>query len=380
MLKPQPPQPAHPFRFFDNREKYLLFVTTTSEKQAIAERVGKELRHLEPRSPALRLFDAGMGDGTVLMRVLRHMHRLYPTVPLLVVGKEISLEDVRLSLEKLPDRFHEHPQLVAVVTNMYYFEATGLMPKSSRAAEMLNWHEIALRGDSAHEFDAQIQALQPLLADGWKTRPSPKTGNPTYQRPSVVVLYREDQRYVLDRIIPQAGTAEGRYDLVIASQPYRARLPVDMKVSYVLGPMVRCLAPGGRMITIQSTGRDPGMEIIRAVWPQADPFRSPRQVLVAALKKRMSDTLPELRYIAGAEAKAEFRYSLHTLPEEVSSTIGTSTLLAAWNAAVYVAQIDDERLVGALGGGTYLEATEDVLKRHGGLWFLDESFVVVRPA
>jgi hypothetical protein len=374
----QPPSPEHPFRFFDNREKYLLFVSTTSEKQAIAARVGRELEHLRPRPPALRLFDAGMGDGTVLMRVLRHLHRLYPTVPFLVVGKEISLEDVRMSLEKLPDRFHEHPQMVAVVTNMYYFEATGLRPKSRGAAEPLNWHEIALEGDSAHAFDAQIQALQPLLAGGWQTRPSPKTGNPNYVRPSVLVLYRKDQEYVLDRIVPQPGGAENQYDLVVASQPYRARLPVATKVGYVLEPMVRCLAPGGRMIAIQSTGKDPGMEIIRRVWPEADPFRSPRRNLIAALKARVEEALPDLNYLAGEDASAEFRYHLHILPEELSSTIGSSTLLAAWNAAVYVAQIDDDRLVEALGGGAYLRATEAVLHEHGGLWFLDESFVVHR--
>jgi hypothetical protein len=28
--------------------------------------------------------------------------------------------------------------------------------------------------------------------------------------------------------------------------------------------------------------------------------------------------------------------------------------------------------------GSYLEATQDVLHRHGGLWFNDESFVVTR--
>ena len=32
---------AHAFRFFDNREKYLMFVTTCSEKWAVAERVLK---------------------------------------------------------------------------------------------------------------------------------------------------------------------------------------------------------------------------------------------------------------------------------------------------------------------------------------------------
>ena len=98
-----------PFRFYDNRQKYLLFVNTCSEKWVIPERVGMELQYLTPQPPALRVFDAGMGDGTVLTRVMRQMHRRFATVPFFIVGKEISLEDVRLGLEKMPDRFFEHP-------------------------------------------------------------------------------------------------------------------------------------------------------------------------------------------------------------------------------------------------------------------------------
>ena len=88
------------FRFFDNRQKYLLFVNTCSEKEVVARRVGLELAHIHPRPPAIRLFDAGMGDGTVLTRVMREMHRRFPTMPFYIVGKEISLEDVRLSLRQ----------------------------------------------------------------------------------------------------------------------------------------------------------------------------------------------------------------------------------------------------------------------------------------
>ena len=69
---------------------------------------------------------------------------------------------------------------------------------------------------------------------------------------------------------------------------------------------------------------------------------------------------------------------LHTLPGEVGRTIGTSTLLAAWNAAVYVAQIEDDRLAEAMARGNYLDATGEVLARHDGLWFNDESFVIKR--
>lgn len=71
---------------------------------------------------------------------------------------------------------------------------------------------------------------------------------------------------------------------------------------------------------------------------------------------------------------------MHTLPSEVSGSaaIGASTLLAAWNAAIYVAQIEDERLEEVIHDGSYLDATRQVLNQNGGLWFYDESFVVSR--
>ena len=59
------------FRFYDNRQKYLLFVNTCSEKWVVADRVSMELANLHPHPPGLRIFDAGVGDGTVLTRVMR---------------------------------------------------------------------------------------------------------------------------------------------------------------------------------------------------------------------------------------------------------------------------------------------------------------------
>ena len=37
---------------------------------------------------------------------------------------------MRISLEKMADRFYEHPQTVLVVTNLFYGEAPGLCPRS----------------------------------------------------------------------------------------------------------------------------------------------------------------------------------------------------------------------------------------------------------
>src|SRR3954468_21276138 len=73
-VPPEKRDPRSNFRFFENRQKYLLFVHTCSEKLVVAERGGLELSTIHPRPPALRLFDAGVGDVTVLSKVLRTMH------------------------------------------------------------------------------------------------------------------------------------------------------------------------------------------------------------------------------------------------------------------------------------------------------------------
>jgi hypothetical protein len=370
--------PSRDFRFFDNRQKYLLFVNTCSEKGVIARRVGMELAYIHPRPPAIRVFDAGMGDGSVLTRVMREMHRRFASVPFYFVGKEISLEDVRLSLDKMADRLFEHPATVLVVTNMYYSEAPWLAPRDVSAATSFLWKEVALTGTTAHEFSEQIAGLEPFLGKHWQARHSPKTGNPIYDRPVALVLYREDYRFLLDDVIPRQGKARADYDLVIASQPYRARVPAEFKASRVIAPLVRALGPGGRLLGIHSCGPDPGLEIVRNIWPEENPFTTTRHHLLRAVRSELGRDARHYNFNAYSDARAVFRYDMHTLPTEIAASIGTSTLFAAWNAAVYVAQIDDDRLAQVVGERKYLDATQKVLKERGGLWFLDESYAISR--
>ncbi len=370
--------PDRGFRFFDNRQKYLLFVNTCSEKEVVARRVGLELGNIHPRPPAVRLFDAGVGDGTVLAAVMREMHRRFATRPFYIVGKEISLEDVRLCLRKMADRFFEHPATVLVVTNMYYTEAPWLTPREVPAATSMAWREAPLSGSTAHEFAEQIAALEPFLVQNWQARHSPKSGNPVYDHPAALILYRDDYRFLLDGVIPKRGEARADYDLVIASQPYRARAPLEFKAKKVVAPLVRALGKGGRLLGIHSYGRDPGLDIVQRVWPGENPFTSGRHEILRATKSELGREARRYNFNAYADARALFRYDMHTLPTEISASIGTSTLFAAWNAAIYVAQIDDARLAEALGERRYLEATREVLQKHGSLWFLDESYVVSR--
>lgn len=368
-----------PFRFFDNREKYLLFVNTCNEKQVIAERIAMDVQHLSSSSAGLRVFDAGMGDGSVLTRLMRQLHDDFPETPFSILGKEISQEDLRISLEKMPDRFVEHPATVLTVTNMFYPEATDLRPKSTKKASNFNWKIIELEGRSSHQFDTQIRDLEPLIADWWRTERSIKTNNPIYATPSVLIFYRKDQEDLLTDIIPVKNhRGNYQYDLIIAAQPFRSRLPAHVKVKNVLAPLAKALAKDGLMVVVQSVGKDPGMEIIRRIWPFEKPFQTPRRDLIIELKKQLESFNGNFSYIDYVDSRAEFNYHLQLPPNEMESSIGTSTTLAAWNAAIYVAQIEDERVDVEMRKGTYLDVTQEVLRKYKGLWFSDESFIVTK--
>src|SRR5690606_5097305 len=221
--------------------------------------------------------------------------------------------------------------------------------------------------------------LEHVLEAGWQTETSPTTGNPIYATPSVLVLYRKDHAFSLHDIIPReiAAPQPFSYDMVLAAQPYRSRTPAEPKVRSVLAPLARSLAPNGRLVVVQSTGHDPGMEIVRRIWPGDEPFATPRNTLIKELDRQLNDggDEPEFSFEGDSDAQALFSYHMHAMPNEVTNRLTTSTALAAWNAAVYVAQVEDERVSEAMENSDYLQITNDVVLKHGGLWFQDDSFV-----
>ncbi len=377
MNKPEEKSNEANVRFFDNRQKYLMFVNSCTEKLEISKRLSKELNNFNPTPPSVRIFDAGIGDGTVLAGLMRAMHFKYPTMPFYVVAKEVSLEDVRIALNEMPDRLFEHPSTVLVLTNLYYAESPWLKTNSSVAANQFVWKDVALKGSSAHEFQSQINELSGFLSENWRTKIG-KAGNPVYERPVVLVLYREDHRFLLDPIIPRPGTAHADFDLIVAAQPYRARASAKFKAEKIIGPLSRALKRGGRLVGIHSSGNDPALEIVQKIWPKENPFQVDRHDILKAVKAYMGSDASEYTLNAGSDKNAIFKYQLHHLADGLSSNIGTSSVMAGWNAATYVSQIEEQRVEDAMLSNDYIEATRSVLNKYDGLWFNNESYTITR--
>jgi len=152
----------------------------------------------------------------------------------------------------------------------------------------------------------------------------------------VLVIYRDDHRFLLDPIIPRAGGTSANYDLVIASQPYRARASLDFKAKRVIGRWRARSAPADgsspsiRTATIpawRSFKRCGGRQSVHS-WTPPDPQGRSNTTSGPPAASSISTPTPTIARL--------FRYEMHTLPSEISESIGTSTLFAAWNAAIYV--------------------------------------------
>ena len=129
-----------------------------------------------------------------------------------------------------------------------------------------NMDIIKLEGNSSFEFNHQLSQLDKILQNNWQVERHPKSGNPTYKLPSVLIIYRQDHEFNLENIVPKRNDFEKKFDLILASQPYRSRINAKKKVEYVLRPMIKSLNNEGKLILIHACGKDPGLEIINKIW------------------------------------------------------------------------------------------------------------------
>ena len=154
---------------------------------------------------------------------------------------------------------------------------------------------------------------------------------------------------------------------------------MQFRINHILGPATAALAPEGRMTVVQAHGHDPAHDIVRRVWPdQSMPFIS-RHDIIRELRSRLGNQQSQFSISGLTDAKSLFRFDMHTLPVFEDREIGALSLSSAWNNAVYFAEVKEELAQQVVAQGTrYLDVTRGVLREHGGLWFVNETFSVKR--
>ncbi|MEM6986196.1 MAG: hypothetical protein AAF499_06620 [Pseudomonadota bacterium] len=363
------------FAFHEQRQRFHVFANTTNESWVVADRVALELAEIEPGPDGFRLLYTPMDNGIILTRTLRALHALHPDVPVLVVMKGRGLEDLRNTMGRLVDRLAEHPLSVFVMTNLYLSEAVDLSKRSDDNPADVVWRDMPLVGERAYDFQGQLAALYSALSQAWLIHQGPNA-QPVYAEPSVVAVYRQDQRDALKAMLPVAGDDRLKYNYALLNHPYLHSHTMTFRLEHVLEPVFHRLADHGRMTVIQGFGQDPAHDIVSSLWPDQASIIS-RYDVIRAFRRALAD---ESFSVSGlTDTHALFRFDMHTLPVLEDQALGTQSLSTAFNNAIYFAQVREELAQAAIREGRhYLEVTDDILRRNGGLWFVNESFSVTR--
>ena len=107
----------------------------------------------------------------------------------------------------------------------------------------INWKYVKLKGNSSIDFSKQLRALNPYLEKNWQIERAAKTGNPTYKTPSVLVIYRDDQEFVLNDIIPSKSNPSNKFDLILVIITWHSGSPNLTLYSISFGPSLVNIKP-----------------------------------------------------------------------------------------------------------------------------------------
>ena len=325
-------------RFFDDRLKYLSFIQNTGEKKAISEKIYPYIANLSQNKSYVRILDAGTGDGTIKSNVIKSFHKYHPYTSLLITGKEISYEDLKNTLEKMPDRFAEHPNLLVTMTNVKFSEL-GFVESSSKIKDKkIKQFNLVLESDNSFDFNSQITgvALGNFIKKNWGIEIDNK-GRTSYSNPCIVRIYRKDNERYLKTFLKN-DYKNNNYDLIIASQAYRAAASVKVKVNNVIGPLMRLLNKSGKLLVTHSSGGKSIQKVLKIAFKDKEAFPNNAKDIIEYLKNYPIGE----NNIYSFSKPNNYYFKFKKAPDQTVTELFGHNTDAKWANILYVGQIPEK--------------------------------------
>ena len=358
--------------FFDDRMKYQAFIQNTNEKIKFCESIFSHIQNINKKKTYVKILDAGTGDGTIASHVMKAFHKCHPNTLLFFTGKEVSHQDVTNTLEKLSDRFMEHPKLVVTLTNVKYSQIDRLSDFASIYDEDMKIMRIELFGDNSYDFNTQItnHSVINFVNRYWGVKID-ESGNTRHINPCIIKIYRRDQHKLISPTIESAQPVNN-FDLIIASQAYRARSSVERKVRLVIEPLMKLLDITGELLITHSIGGEMVSGLLKIVFEDFKPFPTLANDLICHLQKVSNKD--RNHYLFSAPTTYKFNYI--SPPDGVASELFGLEVEKKLESLLYYAQVTNEQLSNLKANNKRLLDLREVLQKTKELTFENEFFSI----
>ena len=361
-------------RFFDDRLKYLSFIQNTGEKKAISEKIYSHIASLSQNKSYLRVLDAGTGDGTIFSNIVKSFHRFHPYTSLLITGKEVSYEDLKNTLEKTPDRFVEHPNLLITMSNVKFSELGSIESSTKIKDKRVKKFNLVLKSDNSYDFNSQISGakLGNFIKKNWGIEIDNK-GRTSYSSPCIIRIYREDNERHLKQFLGN-DYKNNKYDLIVASQAYRAAASVKVKVNNVIGPLMRLLNKSGKLIVTHSCGGESVQRILKLAFKNREAFPNTAKDIIEYLKDNPFGENNIYKFLNPISYYFKFRKS----PDQTVTELFGHNTDAKWANILYVGQIPEKDILNIEANPRLYNKVKKAINNSGKIQFKNEIFSIVR--
>ena len=361
-------------RFFDDRLKYLSFIQNTGEKKAISEKIYSHIASLSQNKSYLRVLDAGTGDGTIFSNIVKSFHRFHPYTSLLITGKEVSYEDLKNTLDKTPDRFVEHPNLLITMSNVKFSELGSIESSNKIKDKRVKKFNLVLKSDNSYDFNSQISGakLGNFIKKNWGIEIDNR-GRTSYSSPCIIWIYREDNERHLKQFIGN-DYKNNKYDLIVASQAYRAASSVKVKVNNVIGPLMRLLNKSGKLLVTHSCGGESVQKILKLAFKDKEAFPNTAKDIIEYLKDNPFGENNIFKFLNPISYYFKFRKS----PDQTVTELFGHNIDAKWANILYVGQIPEKDILNVEANQRLHNKVKKAINNSGKIQFKNEIFSIVR--
>ena len=274
----------------------------------------------------------------------------------------------------MPDRFVEHPNLLLIMTNVKFSELGYIETSSKIKNKKVKEYNLILKSDNSFDFNDQITGtkLGNFIKKNWGIEID-KIGRTSYSNPCIIRIYREDNERYLQHFIKH-DYKNNNYDLIIASQAYRAASSVKVKVNNVIGPLMKLLNKSGKLLITHSCGGDSIQKILKLAFKDKEAFPNTAKDIIEYLK---NNPIVENNKFNFGLPKSYFFNFRKTPDQTVSELFGHNTD-AKWASILYVGQILEKDIHEAENNSKLLNKIKKSINNSGKILFENEMFSITR--
>ena len=256
------------------------------------------------------------------------------------------------------------------MTNVKFAELGHVESSKKIKGKNVKSYTLVLKDDNSFDFHRQINKLNTFIKKNWGIEIDNKSRT-SYANPCIIRIYREDHKRYIEPFVAN-DYKNNNYDLIIASQAYRAASKIQTKVNNVIAPLMQILNKSGKLLVTHSCGGDTVEKVLKVAWKDKNPFPNKAKDIIEFLK---DNPVGENNKYVFSKPKP-YIFNFKRSPDQTVSELFGHGVDAKWANILYIGQIPDKDIQTIEKSPSLYKKIRTAINKEDKMFFQNEIFSI----